>query len=216
MIKKLLLTSIFISGCSSLQQSSRNYVQTQNSRNSSIDSQVRQLQIEQERNQDLRDRQLFLSKKKSDSFGGFSVIPQKGGKIETKIASSESGMMSEGGLYAEIVDFYQMNNLIQFNSRASIFFNRYSQSVHRDDVLYMKGMLELLDQNYGLALVQFNKIIKEHPHGKKVSAALYAKGMTYKKMNLKNEARGALRAVLKKYPGSPESYRAKNDLQLLK
>ncbi len=132
------------------------------------------------------------------------------------VISGSFGKMPEGQLYAEITDRYQAHDVWGFELRSKAYLGRFTDSERRDEVVYMKGLMELGDKNYGVALAQFNRVLRDHPNGKKAPSAMFAKGVTYKRMNLVREAKLALIQVLQKYPGSPESMRAKVELKVIK
>ena len=132
------------------------------------------------------------------------------------IASSNFQKMSDGQLFAEIIDRYQAHDLWGFELRARAYLGKFSHGDRRDEIYYMKGLMELGEKNYGEALAQFNRVLRDHPNGKKAPAALFAKGVTFKKMNLIREAKLALTEVQNRFPGSPESMRASAELKVIK
>jgi TolA-binding protein len=80
----------------------------------------------------------------------------------------------------------------------------------------MKGLFELAERNYGEALSVMNRLLQNYPNGRKAPAAMFAKGILYKRLNLMAEAKETLQNVSSHYPGSPESMRAKSEMRILK
>lgn len=157
----------------------------------------------------------FASKK---SLTGLELraIPQKKLNIIEMQTPASLKKLSEGQLLAELTDRYHSQDRWAFDVRYRLFTKKFPKSTRIDDAYYMKGILELAERNYGVALVSFNKILKVHPYGKKAPSAMFAKAIVFKRMNLKKESRTVLAEIGAKYPGSPESLRAKTELKILK
>ena len=165
---------------------------------------------------DQREHEMVLKKRKI--LGGVELrsVPQKQINILEMPTPDNLKKLSDGQLFAEMSDRYQAQDRWGFEVRYRLFVRKYPMNGRIDEAHYMKGLMELAERNYGVALASLNKILKEHPHGKKAPAALFAKGIVYKKMNLKKESKKVLSEVGKQYPGSPESLRAQNELKLLR
>jgi len=136
------------------------------------------------------------------------VAPATGRADDLKISDRE--------LYSELLATYDRNDVFGFHSRLQMFQSRFAQSPLMEDALYLGGLMSISEKNYGVALKNFNRILKEHPHGHKAAAALFAKGATLKKMNLPAQARQSWVQVQKGFPGSPESLRADAEIKILK
>lgn len=175
----------------------------------------RKLKEREESRQDQKDKQRILRKKAQlqDSSINAKVIPQNK-KIELS-GSTPGKSKSDRELYAEMVGSYDRNNEIAFFSRLQAFMENHPQSPLADEALYLAGLMSLSNKNYGPALRYMNQIIKKYPTSNKVPAALFAKGIALKKMNLPDQSRQAFLKVRKSYPGSPESLRAETELKLL-
>ena len=130
------------------------------------------------------------------------------GKDESKISDIQ--------LYAQIVGAYESRDELSFKSRMQSFIHRFPQSPYADNVLYLAGMMAVNNMNFPEAIRFFSRVEKEYPTSDKVTAAVFAKGMTYKKMNLEGFAKQILSQVKSKFPGSPESFRAEVELKMIK
>lgn len=119
-------------------------------------------------------------------------------------------------LYAEMVSAYQDDNEIAFKSRLQSMLKRFPQSPYADNALFLAGRMAVDHNNFAEAIRYFGKIETDYPTSNKIVSAKFAKGMTYKKMNLPEFAGRTLQDVRKKYPGSPESFRADAELKMLK
>lgn len=144
------------------------------------------------------------------------AAPQKKvAPIATKIFS-EADKMNERDLYAAILNTYNRNDQVRFLAYYRSFKKRFAKSPLADEATYLNGLYALSEKQYGKALVSFNEILTKYSFSNKTTAAMYAKGITLKRMNLKNESQVVFRTVLKKYSGSPEALRARVELGLVK
>lgn len=132
-------------------------------------------------------------------------------ELTGKDISKESDMK----LYAEMVSAYDADDEIAFKSRLQSILSRFPNSSYADNALYLAGKLAVNHSNYPEAIRFFGRVEKEYPKSDKVTAATFAKGMTYKKMNLGEYAKRSLLEVKSRYPGSPESFRANAELKML-
>ena len=171
-----------------------------------------------EQDQDRRDRELLLKRKQKQETSTTSLSPApilNHGFVQKELQKSELETASESALYAEIADRYQTANRRAFNYATTTYYRKYPNGERLDDVRYLTGLMDLNDKNYGGALVNFNKILKDNPSGHKAPAAQFAKGVVFKRMNLPEAARHALLGVKRTFPGSPEAQRADIELKLI-
>jgi TolA-binding protein len=185
----------------------------------------RKMKEREQARQDLRDRQRLLSEKKhltktapSATSLRVSAHPQQRQKnvvVEAATGLKTDLKISDRELYGELLAAYDRNDEFGFHSRLQMFQERFARSPLMEDSLYLAGMMAVSEKNYGVALRNFNRILKEHPHGHKVASALFAKGATLKKMNLPDQARQSWLQVQKHFPGSPESMRAAMEIKIL-
>jgi TolA-binding protein len=116
-------------------------------------------------------------------------------------------------IYNKIVEKYRSSDFKALEAFTNLLLVKYNQSRFADNALYLQGMLAFTIKAYPKSLESFQKIISEYPNGNKAVSALFAKGILYKKMNLKIESENVLGKVKAKYPGSPESLRAAAELK---
>lgn len=119
-------------------------------------------------------------------------------------------------LYAEMVSAYERNDEIAFKSRLQSMMTRFPQSVYADNALFLAGRMSVDNNDFAQAVKYFSQIEKKYGKSNKAAAAKFAKGMTYKKMNLPEFAVRSLKEVRSRYPGSPESFRADAELKIIK
>ncbi|HPI41690.1 MAG TPA: tetratricopeptide repeat protein [Pseudobdellovibrionaceae bacterium] len=152
----------------------------------------------------------------------FSAIPSK---IKNKTSFSENALLieltgqklnaSEKDLYAEILEAYQKQDHIGLSARVQSMQHMYPHGLLIDKAWYLLASYSFEQKDYAKALTYFDKIIKNHPNSSKVSASYFAKGITYKSMGLKEVARSVFKKLIVKYPGSPDSFRAKTELKMM-
>lgn len=136
-------------------------------------------------------------------------------QLLVELTGKDVSKESDTKLYAEMVGAYEADDEIAFKSRLQSLLSRFPTSSYADNALYLAGKLAVNHSNYPEAIRFFGKVEKEYPQSDKVTAATFAKAMTYKKMNLGEYAKRALTEVRAKYPGSPESFRANAELKML-
>ncbi|HEY8269998.1 MAG TPA: tetratricopeptide repeat protein, partial [Pseudobdellovibrionaceae bacterium] len=96
------------------------------------------------------------------------------------------------------------------------FITRFPSSPYADNVLYLAGRRAFSAKNYAEAIKYYQKVITQYSRSNKAVAAKFAKAVTYKKMNLEPQAEGVLNDLRRRYPGSPEAFRAENELKLMR
>jgi len=225
-MRKIILISVsFLLSCSSAQQRmnerNKKTVTSGNSGATSVRSSV-----VANRNQEQQDRARILAKKQDYVKSGQTQTqaalpvfarPQSANQnLTTPAPLFAKGNESESVLYQDVTVHYQSNDLFGFQNRARSYLKRFPTAEHRDDVLYMVGVMALAEHHYGEALANLSRILQDHPEGRKAPAALFAKGIVLQRMNLKGESKQALNSVLTKFPGSPESMRAQAELKMMR
>lgn len=147
-----------------------------------------------------RDREMVLRKKNELEGRRIGALPSS----------------KEKQIYEELVQAYERNDELSFQSRFQGLMMDYPRSVYADEVLYLAGSLAYSNKLYGRALRHFDQILKEYPRSNRARAALYAKAAAYRKMNLRTQAVSVYEQVKRRYPGSPEAARADVDLKVIR
>lgn len=120
----------------------------------------------------------------------------------------------EKAIYLRFLDSYRKGQIVEAYRFKDLLLKNYPQSIHADNAVYLTGMLDMQRGRFAEAIKNFGAVQTLYPAGNKVPAALYAKSMTYNKLNMNQLSLQILEEVIKKYPGSPESQRAWMDLRL--
>lgn len=152
----------------------------------------------------------------------FGKAPQKSTKdpmsresLMAELTGKDDSKLNDIDLYAEIVAAYQGQDQSGLKSHLQKLLTKYPQSSFADNALYLAGRQALDRRSYGEALKYFQRVQTEYPRSNRVVSAQFAKAMAYKKMNLEPEARKVFKDIMAKYPGSPESFRADNEMRML-
>lgn len=149
----------------------------------------------------------YAAKKTGDSLSREELMKELLGPVDAK---------DELSLYSEVVSFYQANDQRKLKHRLQLFLSRYPQSHYADNALYLAGRQAMENKNYPEAIKYFQRVITQYPQSNRVVTAQFAKAMTYKKMNLSPQAKKVFGQIKTTYPGSPEYFRADNELKLIK
>lgn len=153
---------------------------------------------------------------RSKDIGVLSQATKAEAQLYKELTGKDYSAMDEMGLYSEILTAYQSQSETEFSTLLSVFMQKHSQSVYADNALFLAGKMALEKKQYGKAVGYFQKVEDQFPQSNKVVSAAFAKGIAYKKMNLEKLALRIFEDVRKKYPGSPESFRASNEVKLIR
>jgi TolA-binding protein len=144
------------------------------------------------------------------------VIVSVGGSVLAAIPPQKSDSFPEGEklIYSKLLQSFRKGDIMDMNKQKKLLEDNYPTSVHLDNAYYLIGATEYQQDHLGEALRAFDKVVSHYTQSSKRSAALFAMGMTYKKLNLNNQAQAVFKRVLDLYPGSPESQRAWMEIRL--
>lgn len=117
-------------------------------------------------------------------------------------------------VYGRLVDAYRKGNLVQVIRQKELLSKYFKSSVFLDRAFYMSGLLQFQHNRFGEALKDLDVVTDKYLLSVKRPSAFFAMAMTYKKLNLNNQAKLILKKVIKEYPSSPEARRAALQLRL--
>lgn len=150
---------------------------------------------------------------------GANAAPQKSlnrDDLMAELTGKDVTRMNDASLYAEIVGAYQAQDQLTLQTRLQTLLKRFPQSEYADNALYLAGKSAMEHRNYAGALKYFSKVNELYPNGNKVVSAQFAKAMAYRKMNLDPQAKEVLLSLKKRFPGSPEAFRADGEIKQLR
>ncbi len=151
--------------------------------------------------QDQRDRKMVLG------HAGVEEVP---------VIEDRWKKLTEKEAYAELLAAEQKQDLPSARGLVELFRRKFATSIFADDALYVLGVMELKQNNFGPAVRVFNEVLTRYPLSQRASASLFAKGVAFKKMNLPQFAKPNFELVKKKFAGSPEAFKAGAELKLIK
>jgi TolA-binding protein len=136
-------------------------------------------------------------------------------KVFFELAGEKVDSLSEISIYKKAVEASKNGDEAALEAFSSLLLKKFPRSIYCDNIIYIQGMLAFGQKKYGASLSYFQKILNHYPQSNKAVSALFAKGVVFRKMNLEKEAARTLAQVINKYPGSPESIRAQDELKLV-
>jgi TolA-binding protein len=135
--------------------------------------------------------------------------------LKAELTGKDLNKMNDEQLYTEVLSQYQRGDTSLMKRATAMLLKKYKHSPHADNALYILGYNALEKSKFAEGLQYFQKLLREYPASNKAVSAEFAKGVAYRNMHLTDLAQKAFFKVRKKYPGSPESFRAENELKLL-
>ncbi|MAV92393.1 MAG: hypothetical protein CL676_13320 [Bdellovibrionaceae bacterium] len=149
---------------------------------------------------------------------GIIVVAFLGSSLAFGAKPSLSKVFPEGDqmVFTKLSKSYQKEDLNDVIQQTEILRKKYPRSLYTDQAVYLRGYLSLKKGRFAEALKDFSELESKRPLSVKRREALFAKAMTYKKLNLPKQADSVLSRLQKNYPGSPESRRATLERRLLR
>lgn len=135
-------------------------------------------------------------------------------KLLSELKGNKISAKNDIELYELMTKAYQEKQTDLIKLYTKDFEARFSKSDLLDNAWYLTGLALSENSEYYSALSYFQKIETYSPYGDRASQAKLAKALMYKKMGLLDVSVVNLKELVKRYPGSPESYRAANELKL--
>lgn len=117
-------------------------------------------------------------------------------------------------VFSKLLSSFRKGDVEDVTKQKKLLEDKYPTSVHLDSAYYLLGALEYQQGHLGEALRAFDKVVNQYTLSSKRSGALFGMGMTYKKLNLFNQAQAVFHRILELYPGSPEAQRASLEIRL--
>jgi TolA-binding protein len=125
--------------------------------------------------------------------------------VPKKINSFPEG---EKLIYSKFLASFRKGDMNDMVKQKKLLEDNYPFSAHLDNIYYLIGAYEYGQDHLGEALRAFDKVINKYPQSSRRSSALFAMAMTYKKLNLTQQAQAVFSRIIDTYPGSPEAQRA--------
>jgi tol-pal system protein YbgF len=132
-----------------------------------------------------------------------------------KDSKTETFPEGERMIYSRLQASFQKGDEEDVVKQKKLLEKNYPASVHLANAAFLLGALEYSQNHLGEALRAFDQVVNQYPLSNKRPSALFAMGMTYKKLELPNQATAVLDRVIQSYPGSPEAQRATLEVKLI-
>ncbi len=135
--------------------------------------------------------------------------------LKAELTGRDITKMNDDQLYSEVLYQYQRGDTSAMKRATHVMLKKFKKSPHADNALYILGYSAVEKGRYAEGLQYFQQLLRDYPTSNKAVSAEFAKGVAYRNMKLSRLAQKTFYHVQKKYPGSPESFRAENELKLL-
>lgn len=132
-----------------------------------------------------------------------------------ELTGVQTGRMSESQLFSQILKEVESENLGAAQRLAKEFSQRFSKSHLSPRALYSVAQLQANKGKLTDSLRTLAQIEKNYPQSSRAVSAQFLKAMIFKKIHLPNQSSSVLKDLQKRFPGSPEAYRAQVEIQLL-
>jgi len=132
---------------------------------------------------------------------------------KTAVASTPKTGASSGKM-AQAQKLYTKN---KFNEAYDLFEQVATTPSSGDSVnaRYMMGQCLFNQKEYDKAIMQYQKIISQHPGNEKAPAAMFRQGAAFEKLSDKETAKVIYKKILKRHGSSPEAEKAREKLSKL-
>lgn len=117
-------------------------------------------------------------------------------------------------VYTKLVQAYRANKLDDVVQQREILERNFPNSIHLDNAYYLNAMLEFQHGRMGESIRSFNTVTDRFKKSNKRPSALFGLAVAYDRLNLKPQAIRVWKMILKEYPGSPESKRARMHIRM--
>jgi len=157
----------------------------------------------------------FLEIGKKDSV---SDVPDKVTKPQGNgAAAKESGKKQDKEtMYAAAYQTFKDGNYDKSRTEFKNFLAAYPDTEYASNAQYWIGECYYFEKDYEQAILEYEKVSKNHPKGNKVSSALLKQGLSFLKLNDKTSARLILQLVIKDFPNTTQARIARAKLQEIK
>lgn len=118
--------------------------------------------------------------------------------------------------YKVAFDAYKIGETAKARDLFNRFTEQFPESKLAANARYWVGETYYLEKNYEQAVLEFQRVIKEHPGKEKVPAAMLKQGLAFKELGDTKSARFVIKELIEKFPMAEEIPAAKEVLLKLK
>jgi len=171
--------------------------------------------------EDLKNSVESIDKKAASAQDAVAAIDKRVSSIEAKYHGAESQGKKETGtdpeaLYARGYREFGSRDFPAAMETFKSFLADYPTHKYAGNSQYWIAEIYYARGEWERAILEFDRVIKNHPRSEKVAASLLKQGFSFENLGSKKEAKTLLESVIERFPKSPEAALAKKRLQGLK
>jgi tol-pal system protein YbgF len=133
--------------------------------------------------------------------------------VKEKVDTPSAKDLSENELYAKAKLDFDNGELDAARTGFQEFIKRYPKVSTAESAQFWIGEIYYRQKWYEKAILEYQKVIENHPKGNKVQAALLKQGFSFFNLGDKANGRLILKELINKYPSSNEAKIAKQKLE---
>ncbi|MEN6624338.1 MAG: tol-pal system protein YbgF [Smithella sp.] len=134
------------------------------------------------------------------------------GKFSGNGSIKDSGRKDKEGLYSNAYQLFKDGNYDKARAEFRNFLALYPRSEYSDNAQFWIGECYFFEKNYEKAILEYEKVSKNFPKGKKVPYALLKQGLSFLKLKDKTSAKLLLQQVIRDYPNTNQARIARSKL----
>lgn len=116
-------------------------------------------------------------------------------------------------LYSAAYQLFKEGNYDKARAEFRNYLALYPHSEYSDNAQFWIGECYFFEKNYEKAILEYEKVTKNFPKGKKVPYALLKQGLSFLKLKDKTSAKLLLQQVIRDYPNTNQARIARSKLQ---
>ncbi|MBW2193487.1 MAG: tol-pal system protein YbgF, partial [Deltaproteobacteria bacterium] len=120
---------------------------------------------------------------------------------------------SEDEIYTSAKMAFDRGNYDAAREGFQTLIKQYPGSRHADNAQFWLGEIYYREKWYEKAILEYQKVIEQHPKGNKMQAALLKQGFAFYNLGDKANARLILKELIKKFPESTEAEIARKKIE---
>jgi len=163
---------------------------------------------------------------KEDTSKTVAAMEERLKKLEAAVAASSTSIAalakaqapppSPEAIYKQAFDTLKGGETGKAREMFTAFTEQFPEHKLLPNARYWIGETYYIEKNYEQAVVEFQRVIKEHPGKEKVPAAMLKQALSFRELGDTKSARFILKEILDKYPQAEEVAAAKEVLGKLK
>ena len=131
----------------------------------------------------------------------------------TPVAAKPPRDLSDRALYANAIELFDGANYDKARQGFSELIARYPSSDRADNARFWIGESYYRQEEFAASILEYQKVVEQHPRGDKEPAALYKQGLAFIQIGEKDGGLATLQELVMKYPKSTEAAQAKKELK---